>query len=168
MINFLSSPERLGISLADAGVHLANIYWGGALAGRLIGALLMIRFPAARLLMGAAIVAAGLCAAVLVTTGPVAAYAALSIGLFNAIMFPTIFALTLERADAPIPATSGLLCLGIAFGAPVPLIAAQIADRFGLALAFAAPLAAYAYILLFAFWCTRTHGRRLSLSSGGQ
>ena len=168
MINFLSSQERLGISLADAGVHLANFYWGGALAGRLIGALLMIRFPAARLLMGAAIVAACLCAAVLVTTGPVAAYAALSIGLFNAIMFPTIFTLTLERAEAPVPATSGLLCLGIAFGAPVPLIAAQIADRFGLALAFAAPLAAYAYILLFAFWCTRNHGRRLSLSSGGQ
>lgn len=164
MINFLAAPERLGLSLAEAGYRLAAFYWGGALAGRLLGALLMIRVPAARLLVGAATITAALCAVALAGSGPLAAYAALSIGLFNAIMFPTIFALTLERSQASVPATSGLLCLGIAFGAPVPLLAAQIADRIGIAFAFSAPLAAYLYILLFALLCARQSSGVLSLA----
>jgi MFS transporter, FHS family, L-fucose permease len=153
MINFLAAPERLGISFAEAGFLLANVYWGGALVGRFFGALLMIRFPASRLLAVAAVAAATLCLLVLVSRGAVAAYSALAIGLFNAIMFPTIFTLTLERAGATPAATSGLLCLGIAFGAPLPLFAAAIADLQGVASAFAVPLLAYLFVAAFAGIC---------------
>jgi FHS family L-fucose permease-like MFS transporter len=168
MINFLAAPERLGIPLRDAGVLLANFYWGGALVGRLLGALLMIRLRAAPLLAAAAAMAALLCGIVLGANGVVAACAALAIGLFNSIMFPTIFALTLERSRAPQSATSGLLCLGIAFGAPIPLLVGRIADGPGLSLVFAVPLAAYGLILLFAFLCARSDGRqrRLAAASG--
>jgi FHS family L-fucose permease-like MFS transporter len=168
MINFLAAPERLGIPLRDAGFLLANFYWGGALVGRLLGAMLMIRLKAAPLLAGAAATAAMLCALVLATSGPVAACAALSIGLFNSIMFPTIFALTLERSKAPKAATSGLLCLGIAFGAPIPWLVGRIADGPGLSFAFAPPFAAYAFILLFALVCARSahQPRRNGLAAG--
>ena len=54
------------------------------------------------------VLAALLCLTVSQVGGPTAAYAALSIGLFNSIMFPTIFTLTLERSSAPTSATSGL------------------------------------------------------------
>jgi FHS family L-fucose permease-like MFS transporter len=94
--------------------------------------------------------AAALCASALVLPGPVGAWCLLAVGLFNSVMFPAIFSLTLERSDASASATSGLLCVAIGAGAVVPLLAGQIADHAGLQWSFAAALAAYAYILAFA------------------
>jgi FHS family L-fucose permease-like MFS transporter len=150
MINFLNQPQVLGLGLEDAGGYLANFYWGGALVGRLVGTLLLTRVRAARLLAFCGVTAAFLCAVVLATSGPIAGYAALAVGLFNSIMFPTIFSITLERSGVSQSATSGLLCLAIFGGAILPLAVGAIADRFGLALAFAVPLTAYAFIAAFA------------------
>jgi FHS family L-fucose permease-like MFS transporter len=150
MINFLNQRQVLGLPFEDAGGYLANFYWGGALAGRLIGTALLTRIRAARLLAGCGIVAAMLCVTVLVGSGPVSGYAALAIGLFNSIMFPTIFSITLERSGVSQSATSGLLCVAIFGGALLPLAVGAIADRFGLGVSFLVPLVAYAFIALFA------------------
>lgn len=155
MINFLASPGTLGLPLAKAGIYLANFYWGGALVGRFVGSWLLIRTPAPRLLAGAALAAALLCGAALLTVGPVAAACALAVGLFNSVMFPTIFTLTLERSSASPSATSGLLCVAIAGGAVVPLLVGQIADHAGLGWVFLVPLIAYLAILGFAAACAR-------------
>jgi FHS family L-fucose permease-like MFS transporter len=86
-----------------------------------------------------------------VTSGLIPAFAALLIGLFNSIMFPTIFTLTLQRSSAPTSATSGLLCMAIVGGAFLPLAFAKIEEMTGsMALGFAAPLACYVYVLWFA------------------
>jgi MFS transporter, FHS family, L-fucose permease len=130
MINFLSQPNILGLPFDDAGGYLANFYWGGALGGRLVGTALLTRVRATRMLAGCGMVAALLCLTVLAAHGPVAGFAALAIGFFNSIMFPTIFALTL--------------------GALLPLAVGTIADRFGLSASFAVPLAAYLFIATFA------------------
>jgi FHS family L-fucose permease-like MFS transporter len=151
MINFLHQPGVLGLQFDEAGRYLANFYWGGALAGRLIGTLLLTRLPAARLLATCAIAAALLCATVFLGQGPFSGYAALSVGLFNSIMFPTIFSLTLERSGVSQSATSGLLCLAIFGGALLPLAVGALADAHGLAASFAIPLAAYIVISLFAW-----------------
>jgi FHS family L-fucose permease-like MFS transporter len=74
---------------------LANYYWGGALVGRFIGSALLTRVRATRLLTGAALIAACLSVAAFLLHGPAAAYAALGVGLFNSIMFPTIFSITM-------------------------------------------------------------------------
>jgi FHS family L-fucose permease-like MFS transporter len=150
MINFLNQPQVLGLRLEDAGGYLANFYWGGALVGRLVGTVLLTRIRAALLLAFCGVTAALLCTTVMVVKGPVAGYAALAVGLFNSIMFPTIFSITLERSGVSQSATSGLLCLAIFGGAVLPLAVGAIADRCGLALAFAVPLAAYAFIAAFA------------------
>lgn len=150
MINFLNQRQILGLPLEDAGGYLANFYWGGALCGRLVGTLLLTRFPAARLLAACGIAATLLCATVLVSNGPVAGYAALAIGFFNSIMFPTIFSITLDRSRVSHSATSGLLCVAIFGGALLPMAVGVIADRFGLGLSFIVPLAAYAFIAAFA------------------
>ena len=150
MINFLNQPQVLSLPLEDAGAYLANFYWGGALLGRLIGTLLLTRVPASRLLAICGIIAALLCATVLVGSGPVSGYAALAIGLFNSIMFPTIFTITLERSGVSQSSTSGLLCLAIFGGAVLPLAVGAMADRFGLGVSFVVPLTAYAFIALFA------------------
>jgi FHS family L-fucose permease-like MFS transporter len=111
------------------------------------------------LLFGAATAAMSLCAAVAMTEGPIAAYSALAVGLFNSIMFPTIFSITLERARAPKPATSGLLCLAIVGGAALPYAVGKIADLATLSIAFAAPALAYAAIAAFAGMAASSRNR---------
>ena len=150
MINFLNQSQVLGLPFEKGGAYLANFYWGGALVGRLVGTVLLTRFPASRLLTTCGAVAALLCLTVLVANGQVAGYAALAIGLFNSIMFPTIFAITLERSGVSQSSTSGLLCLAIFGGALLPLTVGVVADRLGLSAAFVVPLAAYAFIAAFA------------------
>jgi FHS family L-fucose permease-like MFS transporter len=150
MINFLHQPQVLGLPLEKSGEHLANFYWGGALIGRLVGTLLLTRVRAARLLATCAIVATFLCTVVLVSEGPVSGYAALAIGLFNSIMFPTIFTITLERSGVSPSATSGLLCVAIFGGAVLPMTVGVTADRFGLGTAFIVPMLAYTMIAIFA------------------
>jgi FHS family L-fucose permease-like MFS transporter len=150
MINFLSQPNILGLPFDDAGGYLANFYWGGALCGRLVGTALLTRIRATRMLAGCGIAAGLLCLVVLATHGPVAGFAALAIGFFNSIMFPTIFAITLDRSGTSQASTSGLLCLAIFGGALLPLAVGAIADGFGLSASFAVPLAAYLFIAAFA------------------
>jgi FHS family L-fucose permease-like MFS transporter len=150
MINFLNQRSVLGLPLDDAGAYLANFYWGGALCGRLVGTALLTQIRATRLLGACGIIAALLCATVFATHGSIAGYAALAIGFFNSIMFPTIFTITLERSGVSQSSTSGLLCLAIFGGALLPIAVGTIADRFGLSSAFVIPLAAYCFIAFFA------------------
>ncbi len=161
MINFLNQPRVLALPFEDAGAYLANFYWGGALVGRLVGTLLLTRVRAAPLLATCGIIAALLCVTVLASSGPVGGYAALAIGLFNSIMFPTIFTITLERSGVSQSATSGLLCVAIFGGALLPMAVGAIADRYGLGVSFIVPLAAYAVIAAFALAARESRGSAL-------
>jgi len=147
IINFL--VQTLGIAHEQAGT-LLGYYWGGAMVGRFVGSALLARFRAGPLLAGAALIAGVLCVLVSQTGGNVAAAAVLSIGLFNSIMFPTIFTLTLERSTAPQASTSGLLCMAIVGGALLPQLVGQVADKVSLGIAFLVPAAAYLGIAFFA------------------
>lgn len=149
MINFLNQPEILDLPLETAGFYLGNIYWMGALIGRFVGSYLLTRIAAPKLLMSAAGIASLLCLIVAFTGGPVAAYAALAVGLFNSIMFPTIFTITLERAGVSQASTSGLLCVAIVGGAVLPYVVGQMADQSSLTLSFIIPMMAYGVIAIF-------------------
>jgi FHS family L-fucose permease-like MFS transporter len=166
LTNFLHSPEILNVPLATAGSMVAY-YWGGAMVGRLVGGLLMLtRIPATTILAVNTVVAATLCLVVTQTSGPTAAYAAIAIGFFNSIMFPTIFTLTLERSTAPVPATSGLLVFGIIGGAILPPVAGHIADQAAtLNPVFYVPLAGYLLLAGFAFAASRAKIR--NAAAGG-
>jgi len=149
MTNFLHEPDMLNVPLEEAG-KLVSYYWGGAMVGRFIGSGLLTMFRAHRLLAVFALGACLLCLAVTQLHGSTAAHLALSIGLFNSIMFPVIFTLTLERSSAAPAATSGLLCLAIVGGAILPYIYGLIADAAGLHTAYFLPAVAYAVIALIA------------------
>ena len=81
--------------------------------------------------------------------GMAAGYAALGIGLFNSIMFPVIFTLTLERSSASKEATSGFLCFAIVGGAFVPLLVGAVSGATSYAAAFVVPAACYLVLLVF-------------------
>ncbi len=157
MTNLLHSEGTLGLRIEDAG-RLVALYWAGALMGRFAGSALLTRAPAALLLTLCTVAAAVLSFVVFQSSGAAAAFAALSIGLFNSIMFPTIFTLTLERSTAPASATSGLLVFGIIGGALLPLLAGGIADSAGgnLNQAFIVPLVGYVLLTVFAVAAMRT------------
>lgn len=164
MINFLNHAEVLGLPLQTAGLYLAWVYWFGAMIGRFIGSALLPWVRASYLLTAAAIAAACLSAAAFLLHGPAAAYAALGVGFFNSIMFPTIFSITMERSKASSAAVSGLLCMAIVGGAVLPWLSGQIADRASIGMAFILPAIAYVGIVLFAALGPRS---RLSGEDGG-
>ncbi|WP_395945751.1 sugar MFS transporter [Brevundimonas sp.] len=159
LTNFLESPEVLNAPIETAGKMVA-FYWGGAMVGRFIGSLVLTKVRPGIVLAVCTVAAGILCFVVSQVGGPTAAYAALSIGLFNSIMFPTIFTLTLERSTAPTSATSGLLVFGIIGGALLPQIAAHIADAAGaLQPAFFVPMLGYVGLTVFAIACVRTKAK---------
>jgi len=151
MTNFLAEKDMLDIPLEQAG-KMVSYYWGGAMVGRIIGSglLFLVKQRAPWLLALFALGAASLCLAVTQLHGSTAAHLALSIGLFNSIMFPVIFTLTLERSSAAPAATSGLLCLAIVGGAILPYVYGMIADASGLHTAYFLPAVAYVAIAVFA------------------
>jgi MFS transporter, FHS family, L-fucose permease len=160
----------LNIPLEEAG-SMVSYYWGGAMVGRLIGSglLFLVKRRAPWLLAGFALGASILCFVVSQSHGSTAAYLALSIGLFNSIMFPVIFTSTLERSTAAPAATSGLLCLAIVGGAILPYVFGLIADSAGLHAAYFLPCVAYALIVVFAIAATRakTYEHGTVAASGG-
>lgn len=78
-------------------------------------------------------------AAYLIISDPLAMWSILLMGLFNSIMFPTIFSLRLF----------GLLCLAIGGGAILPVIQSLLADKIDLQVSFVLPLLCYLYIAYF-------------------
>jgi FHS family L-fucose permease-like MFS transporter len=81
-------------------------------------------------------------------------WAVLGIGLFNSIMFPTIFTLAIEGLGHKTGEGSGIVCMAIVGGAVVPVVMGAAADRVGILHAFAVPLVCYLYIVLYG-WLSR-------------
>ena len=178
MIFFLEQKQILDVPSQIAG-YITPYFMLLAMVGRFAGSALLRKFPATGMLTLVASGASILCAIVIatyamapsalggsitlggtaipVTTGFLPALAAISLGLFNSIMFPTIFTVTLERSSAPASATSGLMCMAICGGGIISLVYGGAIDLFGhlvpvgaRSLAFVVPLVCYLYVLWFA------------------
>ena len=83
-------------------------------------------------------------------TVPLAAICLILIGLFNSIMWPSIFPLGIARLGKYTSKGSGLMVTMVAGGAFVSLLQAILADQFGYRYSFALCLICYAYIIFFA------------------
>ena len=143
-----------GVSVEEAGKAVA-FYWGGAMVGRAIGSGLLARFHAPRLLATFTAIACAMCLYVATVGGVTAGFVALCIGLFNSIMFPVIFTITLERSSASVEATSGLLCTAIVGGAVIPLLVGKFSELASYHAALLIPAICYAVLCLFAIAARR-------------
>ena len=76
-------------------------------------------------------------------------WAIIAVGLFNSIMFPTIFTLAIEGLGHRTGEGSGVLCMAIVGGAIVPVAMGWLADHTSLLYAFALPLVCYLYIAYY-------------------
>ncbi len=182
MIFFLEQSQIMNLPSQIAGC-VGPYFMLMAMFGRFIGSWLMTFVKATTMLAIVALGAIVLCVFVVATyhmastpmsgtlpiytfpgwyqaplaTGFFPGLAAILIGLFNSIMFPTIFTLTLERSSAPASATSGLMCMAICGGGFISLAYGQAVDMFlanfpvgARSLAFVVPLVCYIYVLWFA------------------
>jgi FHS family L-fucose permease-like MFS transporter len=148
MVNYLSMPDIGHISEQQA-AYYTSFYWLGAMLGRFLGAGLMAFLSPRKLLATFAAINALLVATTMATHGNVAMYSIIAIGLFNSIMFPTIFALGIERLGPMTSKASSLLIMAIVGGAVIPLLFGVLADQISLQHAFFLPLLCYLYIVFY-------------------
>jgi FHS family L-fucose permease-like MFS transporter len=148
IVNFLGEEHIASLAEATAATYL-SYYWGGAMIGRFIGAAVMQKVSAGKLLAFNSVCAMGLIALAISSSGALAMWAILMVGLFNSIMFPTIFSLALAGLGDLTSRGSGILCLAIVGGAIVPVFQGVLADNIGLQLSFALPLVCYLYIAFY-------------------
>jgi FHS family L-fucose permease-like MFS transporter len=150
LVNYLSMPS-IGHGLTEQqATRYVSMYWGGALVGRLAGSFLLAKIDPRRLLGVFATVAAALLLVTMLTSGDVALWSVVAIGLFNSIMFPTIFALSIERLGPLTSKAASLLVMAIVGGAVIPLATGWLADQQGLQHAFLLPMLCYGYIVFYA------------------
>ena len=148
MVNYLSMPDIGHMSEQQAAKYV-SYYWLGAMIGRFIGSALMAKISPRKLLATFAAINALLVATTMLSTGNVAMVSIIAIGLFNSIMFPTIFALGIERLGPMTSKASSLLIMAIVGGAIVPFVQGVFADHIGLQHAFFLPLLCYLYIVFY-------------------
>jgi FHS family L-fucose permease-like MFS transporter len=89
--------------------------------------------------------------ATIVGSGQAAMVTVISIGLFNSIMFPTIFTLGINGLGKLTGQGSAVLVMCIVGGGVIPLLQGALADSIGIQKAFIIPVVCYAYIVWFAF-----------------
>ncbi|WP_434925983.1 sugar MFS transporter [Shewanella sp. HL-SH2] len=148
LVSFLGEENIAGLKEADAANYIAY-YWGGAMVGRFIGSAVMQKIPAGTVLAFNSLMAAALVLVAMNTQGMLAMWAILAVGLFNSIMFPTIFSLALRDLGPHTSQGSGILCLAIVGGAIIPLLQGVMADSMGLQPAFILPVICYGFILFY-------------------
>ncbi|MCL1090967.1 sugar MFS transporter [Shewanella profunda] len=148
LVNFLGESHIAGMPEEQA-AHYIAYYWGGAMVGRFIGSAVMQKIPGGTVLAFNAFMAALLVVVAMTTSGSIAMWAILGVGLFNSIMFPTIFSLALRDLGPHTSQGSGILCLAIVGGAILPLFQGMLADSLSIQQAFILPIMCYGFILFY-------------------
>jgi MFS transporter, FHS family, L-fucose permease len=149
MINFLGQPSMGGFSHVTAATYV-SYYWGAAMVGRLIGSFALPYIRTERALAAVSVAAAVSITATIVGHGPIALWATVSCGLFNSVMWPCIFPLSVKGLGKFTSQGSGLLVMMVVGGAVIPELQGLLADIFGYQHSFIIVLLCYAYIAYFA------------------
>lgn len=138
-----------GMSTASTASYLVSLYWFGALVGRLLGAGIMTKVKAGKLLGIFGITAAVLITISMFTSGQVAIGTLVLCGFFNSVMFPNIFTLGIAGLGPMTSKGSGLIMTAVVGGAVVPLAIGALADKVGIQHSFVIPMICYLYIAYY-------------------
>ena len=140
-------------TVSDYGIlgAFVTFYWSGAMIGRFVGSYLTTVIRPSVVLSYFATGAVLMIIISSQTLGIVSMISILAVGLFNSIMFPTIFSLSLEGLDNLKPQASGILCTMIVGGAIIPPLYGYMTDLFGFKMALILLIACYAYIIWFGY-----------------
>jgi MFS transporter, FHS family, L-fucose permease len=150
LINYFTQPE-IGNMTVKSAAALVSLYWLGAMIGRFIGSAGLQKLPTRAVLGTVAVVACILVVTSILSTGWTAVVTIICVGLFNSVMFPSIFALGVEGLGPLTAKGSGLLVQAIVGGAIIPVAEGALADRIGIHHAFILPALCYVYIAYYGY-----------------
>ena len=137
------SPNTASLLLSIGGLGLFMI-------GRFAGSALMSRIRSEKILL---ICAVGTTLTMLLAMSPlglVSKCAVIVCYVFESIMFPTIFALSIARLGKLTERASSILMMSVVGGAIGPLAMGWVGDNFSITAAFAVPLVGFVVVLAFA------------------
>jgi FHS family L-fucose permease-like MFS transporter len=148
LINYFTQPE-IGNLTVKAAAGLVSLYWFGAMIGRFIGSAVLQKLPTRAVLGTVAVVAFFLVVTSMLSNGWLAMGTIIAVGLFNSVMFPSIFSLGIEGLGPLTGKGSGLMVMAIVGGAIIPVAEGALADRIGIHHAFVLPALCYVYIAYY-------------------
>jgi MFS transporter, FHS family, L-fucose permease len=122
----------------------------GFMLGRFFSAGAMKYVKAHRLLALFAVGGMAATAVAVSGSGMLAVWMVVLLGFFNSLMYPTIFALSLEGLGPHRKFGASLLVMSIVGGAVVPALMGLVSDRTSIQTAFLIPIVCYVYVLYFA------------------
>lgn len=151
LFDFLKSHIEDG-DLENSISYIIPYYWGGAMVGRFVGAEILKETKTSKALFGASVLAIVFLSMALATPTQGAMFMILGVGLFNSIMWPTIFELGVHGLGKFTAYASSVLIMGIVGGAAVPLVVNTMIEDYGYSLnvALCVPIVCYMYIAYFA------------------
>jgi FHS family L-fucose permease-like MFS transporter len=147
-VNYLTQPDIGNMTPKTAAGYL-SLLWLGMIVGRLLGTAIMRTIPAGKVLATAAAIAFALTITTIMTTGAIAVASIVLVGLFESVMFPTIFALAVSNLGTLTAKGSGLINMAIVGGALLPPVQGYLADHIGLHLSYIVPALCYVYVFYY-------------------
>jgi len=149
LVNFLGEKHIMNMPEDVAGNYV-SYYWGSAMVGRFIGALLLQRIKPQLLLAVCCLGTISLVITTVLASGQVAMWSILLVGFFNSVMFPTIFSISISGLGGMTSRGSGLLVMMIAGGGVIPILQGVLADTIGIHRSFLITVLCYGYVMWFA------------------
>lgn len=156
-INYMTSQAPVTISNQLAST-LASVGFGCFLAGRVIGAGLLRKYAAHRVLLVFAVANIVACSLVFLKLGWVSLVSVFVSYLFMSIMFPTIFALGIFGLGERAKDASAYIVMAIMGGAIMPKLMGHIADTSDISRGFIVPLLCFVVVAAYAALWPRLSG----------
>ena len=149
------------LGLSDKGA--SNLAAGGFflfLLGRFIGAALLKKYPAHKVLSTFACLAAACSLLVFLKLGWLSAIALFLSYFFMSIMFPTIFSLGIHGLGSQAKQASSFIVMAIMGGAIMPKLMGHIADtnKDGMSAGFIVPLVCFVWVACYGFFWSKLSG----------
>lgn len=163
-INYVTLPTIGNISPKAASGFL-SFYWGCLMIGRFSGSALLQKVSS-KLVLGISAASAILLVTIsMLSSGHLAMWSVIAVGLFNSIMFPIIFTWGIAELGPLTSKASSLLIMAIVGGAAIPLMVGALADRYGIQRALILPVICYVYVLIYTFVGSKPSGPGITASA---
>ncbi len=150
IIRLAGDPAIGGLTELE-GKNFVSYYMFFAMVGRFAGSYFLSKISPSKVVGFNALVAVALLFVGVFTSGSVALYSIVLIGLCNSIMFPTIFTLAIKDLGSFAKQGSSYLVMAIVGGAFVPPLMGYVSGLQGIQKAFLVPVACYLFIAYYGF-----------------
>ena len=150
IFSYVGAEVALANYIEDYAKDLTKYYWGLAMIGRFIGAALLLKFSLRKAVTASVSMSILLILLSIVSTGEVSIWFIVFVGLFNSILFPSLFTLGVNGLGKFSIDGSAILIMFIVGGAVIPFNVINY-SYVSYRIAFIIPIVCYIYIGLYAY-----------------